>query len=150
MSSQNKPKISIKLKTNVECPCSICYSDMNALVVDKKTTLSCNHTFCRDCITSWIEMKHNTCPYCRTIISKKEINIIIPKEIKIIKEILDKLFPFEMPMEMRKSIWEKLSTIEKDTYFAIYHQRKQTEKRHRRYRPVQEEEFIEGIDDVYL
>jgi len=152
MSTQVKPKLSIKLKAPLaECPCSICYLDMNTLPNDKKTTLSCNHAFCKECIAGWIEMKHNTCPYCRSVIPKRQINIIIPKENKIIKEILDKLFPTEMPLEIRKSIWEKLSTIEKDTYFAIYHQRKQIEKERprRRNRIVQPEEVIEGYDEIY-
>lgn len=39
--------------------CSICYDNMYV-----KETLSCGHSFCRNCIYKW---KGNTCPMCRSI-----------------------------------------------------------------------------------
>jgi hypothetical protein len=48
--------------------CSICLSNC----VDKITT-TCNHTFCRQCISQWTT-NNNTCPNCRTTINKVNLN----------------------------------------------------------------------------
>ena len=45
--------------------CSVCYSE----VIKKPKKLTCGHTFCNECITSWLNVSpgHN-CPECRTVI----------------------------------------------------------------------------------
>ena len=45
----------------VECP--ICLEEIVA--ADIATIDSCDHVFCRDCVTQWSET-HNICPLCRT------------------------------------------------------------------------------------
>ncbi len=46
--------------------CSICYNEIN-----DKTTLGCNHSFCKECIYRWIT-KSGTCPMCRTMTTYPE------------------------------------------------------------------------------
>ena len=45
--------------------CSICYEN-----IKDKRTLKCDHSFCKRCISKWIE-KSNSCPCCRTKIVVK-------------------------------------------------------------------------------
>ena len=51
--------------------CSICYSD-----IKKKITLDCDHSFCKECIFTWIcKCKNNklSCPLCRNCIKDNDI-----------------------------------------------------------------------------
>ena len=43
--------------------CAICLEKDN----NKFTTLKCNHTFHKKCISTWLN-NNNTCPYCREIV----------------------------------------------------------------------------------
>lgn len=57
---------------NVNCEeeseqCSVCFEKIRF-----KTTLTCNHSFCNDCIIYWVKLK-KTCPYCRSAISHDDI-----------------------------------------------------------------------------
>ena len=45
--------------------CSICLDKITNIFTTK-----CNHSFCNDCIDSWIR-QHNNCPLCRRIITKQ-------------------------------------------------------------------------------
>ncbi len=58
--------------------CSICLENHNH---NETTTLSCNHTFGKTCISQWINHK-NTCPLCRAIIT-------IPKPVKVDKIVIN-------------------------------------------------------------
>ena len=50
--------------------CSICQEVFNDPVQS-----TCQHTFCRECITSWAKSKnHMTCPLCRVKINVKTLN----------------------------------------------------------------------------
>eukprot|EP00743_Colponemidia_sp_Colp-15_P014480 GILK01017150.1.p1 GENE.GILK01017150.1~~GILK01017150.1.p1 ORF type:complete len:490 (+),score=96.71 GILK01017150.1:62-1531(+) len=51
-----------------ELMCSICH---DWLVV--ACTLECSHTFCRECLESWMKHKRFECPSCRAIISKEPL-----------------------------------------------------------------------------
>lgn len=44
--------------------CVICLTDK---IQDVDTT-SCNHKFCKECLTKWLK-KYKTCPVCRKVIS---------------------------------------------------------------------------------
>ena len=66
----------------MQLTCSICYNDIKETCnID-----SCDHIFCRDCITKWGREKTNTCPCCRgkfntlTDINGKIIDYFIDKE----------------------------------------------------------------------
>lgn len=61
-------KIHLK-KTYDEC--SICYDNMYV-----KETLSCGHSFCRNCIYKW---KGTTCPMCRSMM----FNVINQRDVKL-------------------------------------------------------------------
>jgi hypothetical protein len=45
--------------------CNICYETVQDAVLCPK----CSKPFCRECIVSWLNSRHNTCPFCRTIVS---------------------------------------------------------------------------------
>jgi hypothetical protein len=65
----------------MQLTCSICYDDIETTVnID-----SCDHIFCRDCITKWAREKTNTCPCCR-----RKINVIADADGKIIDYFVDK------------------------------------------------------------
>ena len=45
--------------------CSICFSNIKSY---SKETLSCKHSFCKDCIANWFSISYTlTCPICRKI-----------------------------------------------------------------------------------
>ena len=53
------------------CTCSICTD----LFEDAVTLIECEHTFCRACLTEWVESKndgHGRCPECRAEFSPDE------------------------------------------------------------------------------
>lgn len=58
--------------------CPICIVDIQKSLM---ITTRCGHTFCESCFEKW-EKAHNTCPMCRSLISKPikniEKNIYIP------------------------------------------------------------------------
>ena len=65
----------------MQLTCAICYDDIETIVnID-----SCDHIFCRDCITKWAREKTNTCPCCR-----RKINVIADADGKIIDYFVDK------------------------------------------------------------
>jgi hypothetical protein len=45
--------------TENECP--ICYDELTTNTI----TLPCNHVFHNSCMSRWIELNNNLCPYCR-------------------------------------------------------------------------------------
>ena len=51
--------------------CSICLDDKNN---DDKVTNHCCHSFCKDCIIRWINIK-NSCPLCRSDLDKDILTI---------------------------------------------------------------------------
>lgn len=54
--------------------CSICLDSLHySFILKKHETLSCNHSFHKKCIDSWIQYKKYTCPLCREdiIMNKK-------------------------------------------------------------------------------
>lgn len=77
--------------TNNNEDCSICLSKLSILAISSKShTLSCNHTYHKNCIDEWFK-NNSTCPLCRTnitIIQQKvqppslDITINIPLIIK--------------------------------------------------------------------
>ncbi|XP_034256912.1 E3 ubiquitin-protein ligase RNF8-like isoform X2 [Thrips palmi] len=54
-----------------ELQCSIC----NELFV-MATTLNCNHTFCQECIASWVK-KNKTCPICRAPYTQQSRSLVL-------------------------------------------------------------------------
>jgi len=58
-----------RLENNFEIEsCMVCFEEFPAPGVqrDQKTRLlRCGHRFCRQCIASWEEQRHHTCPLCR-------------------------------------------------------------------------------------
>ena len=62
-------------------PCSICYDDIS----ETCRINSCEHIFCRECITRWGREKTNTCPCCRS-----KFNILFDANDKIIDYFVDK------------------------------------------------------------
>jgi len=58
--------------------CSVCLDTPLGVV----KLINCNHTFCKDCIYKWINIK-GTCPNCRTPVSRCEIGQALEYEIII-------------------------------------------------------------------
>jgi hypothetical protein len=52
-----------------ELICSICQTTF-----DDPCSTSCDETFCRKCITNWIEAEKGSCPHCRRTISISALN----------------------------------------------------------------------------
>lgn len=48
--------------------CAICLADLED---DQRKLLACTHVFHGDCIRSWFESDHNTCPICRHVCHDK-------------------------------------------------------------------------------
>lgn len=48
--------------------CTICQE-----VFDEPNRINCGHTFCKDCLTSWID-KSNKCPMCRLAFKKEDLH----------------------------------------------------------------------------
>jgi hypothetical protein len=48
--------------------CTICQE-----VFDDPSRINCGHTFCRDCLVSWID-KSNKCPMCRVPVKKEDLH----------------------------------------------------------------------------
>ena len=46
--------------------CTICLNTINS---DDICTLSCNHSFCKNCLDTWFNQGKNTCPMCRNNIN---------------------------------------------------------------------------------
>ena len=65
----------------MQLTCSICYDDISEIC----RINSCEHIFCRDCITKWGREKTNTCPCCRS-----KFNILFDANDKIIDYFVDK------------------------------------------------------------
>ena len=64
--------------TNNNDDCSICLSKLSKLtILSKSHTLSCNHTYHKNCITEWFK-NNSTCPLCRTNVKIIEKNIPVP------------------------------------------------------------------------
>ncbi len=65
--------------------CSICFNSM--IKTNSIEKLSCDHNFHSECINKWL-INNNTCPLCRKVINKSEINIpIIFSEIIVVSNI---------------------------------------------------------------
>jgi hypothetical protein len=57
-------KLQLKSKKhNSDEMCSIC---LNNVLCNEGGYLSCNHMFHNKCLKQWIDLKHTTCPNCRT------------------------------------------------------------------------------------
>ena len=50
--------------------CPICLQDVSD---DKITKTTCDHSFCSDCLNTWLENKH-TCPMCRNLLRQPSEN----------------------------------------------------------------------------
>lgn len=53
-------------KTNIICECTVCLEP----IVNNHIKLNCDHIFHKNCISPWFNNNNNTCPTCRTIVSK--------------------------------------------------------------------------------
>lgn len=54
--------------------CAICLED---IMIDKEVRIDCcEHIYCKECITQWVETKTNCCPQC-----KKRVSVITAKDI---------------------------------------------------------------------
>lgn len=62
--SQKQLFLSLK-KNSPEEECPICYTNIN---FRNKATTNCNHTFCCNCLETWLHKDNANCPCCRTII----------------------------------------------------------------------------------
>ena len=51
--------------------CSICNTNISNMYT------SCQHLYCEDCITTWLEQQHYTCPYCRNNIGVDDLMRIV-------------------------------------------------------------------------
>jgi hypothetical protein len=64
---------------NTDISCTICLTD-NINILNSYNT-NCNHTFCKNCFTNWLNHQNYTCPICRTTIkeykNENEINKLI-------------------------------------------------------------------------
>ena len=58
--------INILPTDNICSDCDICFESFAAI---DKVELNCGHQMCKSCITSCLNKK-NTCPFCRTVITK--------------------------------------------------------------------------------
>lgn len=66
-----------------ELICSICNSPFN----DPAST-PCDHTFCRECITAWINVGNKDCPVCRSQLLLT--NAVMPAN-RIVRSLIDRL-----------------------------------------------------------
>jgi len=48
--------------------CSICLTNQ----IDIRTI--CSHTFCSNCIYEWVNNHNSTCPFCRSILNKNNVD----------------------------------------------------------------------------
>ncbi|CAF1375382.1 unnamed protein product [Didymodactylos carnosus] len=53
---------------NAELKCVICHQP-----IDNPVSTTCNHTFCKNCITEWYR-NHQSCPICRQHISSSDLS----------------------------------------------------------------------------
>jgi len=68
--------------------CAVCLN--NIPTNNKRTTLlSCGHSFCRVCISSWIHKNKTTCPLCRNEINKDEIDKMMQSKVHSVVESWD-------------------------------------------------------------
>ena len=59
------------VKQTIKDPCNICFSDFE----NKLCITSCRHVLCDECITMIFKNRHSVnCPFCRTPLTKKDIN----------------------------------------------------------------------------
>jgi hypothetical protein len=57
--------------------CTICM-ERNCNLLSVK----CNHSFCRECIQSWVDTHHDTCPLCRKQLETfKHIKVKKPEQV---------------------------------------------------------------------
>lgn len=54
-----------RLTVKEQVDCEICFKTK-----EFKTKLLCEHSFCNECITEWVKRMKNSCPMCRTPITK--------------------------------------------------------------------------------
>ncbi len=64
-----------KYKNVLEEDCTICYAPIDGPVL----TPCCQNVFCGKCIMKWLETSRNTCPMCRSTISKASELVYINK-----------------------------------------------------------------------
>lgn len=57
--------------------CSICF-DTKTEVKHVYKLKTCPHTFCKGCITAWVDKGKNTCPMCRTVMDREDILKLVP------------------------------------------------------------------------
>jgi len=62
-------KNKIKIEKEQIINCFICDDNLSNIQT------SCNHFYCENCITSWVE-KSKSCPYCRESISYDKLYLI--------------------------------------------------------------------------
>ena len=77
--SKSKP---ITLTVNT---CAICLDDVT---VDREVKLdSCDHKYCGQCITTWVETSENRCPLCKKKITKITSKDVLGRNVDyIVKE----------------------------------------------------------------
>ncbi|XP_053308819.1 E3 ubiquitin-protein ligase RNF213 [Spea bombifrons] len=56
--------------------CSVCQEDPNEPVC-----LTCDHIFCRRCITRWLESGRNSCPLCKAILPE-DVPIVVSENVR--------------------------------------------------------------------
>ena len=63
----------LRQKLRDEATCSVCHD-----MFSHPVTLSCFHSFCQNCIDSWIRQGHDQCINCRTVIEVPPYSISLP------------------------------------------------------------------------
>ena len=75
--------------------CGICFNNKSTCFTP------CNHYFCKTCILTWLDIKHN-CPLCRSYVNNNQLTQISP--------ILTKMKTRSKTLPLRK--WKLLNCIE--------------------------------------
>ena len=70
----------------VKDPCSICFMDYE----NEIALTSCRHIMCGDCIKLLFNREHQVpCPFCRTMINRKEINFTTYNKVQKIEDVTE-------------------------------------------------------------
>ena len=101
--------------------CSICLEEKH-----DKVTNSCNHSFCRDCLSSWRSI-NNTCPLCRNELDSHILDILIYRSDSLIRNIgIESIHKYSMQnqighqnMQVIKGQTPDLTESEKQFIFKI-------------------------------
>ena len=84
--------------------CSICLEYIN-----QPKKLVCEHTFCNECIRTWLKLQ-KTCPCCRVYICKK--NLRIYNKIKVENQ------KYLQHLYYERDVYEKFNNIDK--LYVVY------------------------------